>query len=297
MVLFKPTPAEIQTILLQIEQAIYNHERWYESLVAALVCRLPYDRQDVDPNAHHKCRFGQWLYSSGRELLQNHPSLPAMETEHKRMHQLAASLLEAAASGTDVPIGNYEIFANALKGMRLEIGTLQRELEEMRSNLDPLTGANSRTSLLTVLRQQQVLVKRQVMSCALAMMDLDHFKVVNDTYGHVVGDRVLTMVARYAMEHLRPYDRVFRYGGEEFVICMQNTSLEVAHSVINRLCEGLARTPIFHDGDLIKVTASFGIALLDPELTVDQSVDRADKAMYVAKAAGRNCARVWQASG
>lgn len=295
MPIFKPTSADIQLILLQLEQATYNHDRWYEALVATLVCRLPSDKHDVHADAHRKCRFGQWLYGIGSEALQNHPSLPAIESEHRRMHQQAARLLKAAAAGAPVTVSDYDVFANALKGLRLEISTLQRELEGLQSSLDPLTGANNRISMLTVLREQQTLVRRHVMECTLAMMDLDRFKAINDQYGHLAGDRVLTLVARYAMEHLRPYDKVFRYGGEEFVICMQNTGLESAVAVIARLCEGLASTPVYNDEMLIHVTASFGVALLDPELSVEQSVDRADKGMYAAKAAGRNCVRVFAA--
>ncbi len=289
---FKPTPADIQLILLQLEQATYNHDRWYESLVATLVCRLPCDEHDLHGDAHRKCRFGQWLYGAGSEVLRDHPSLPAIESEHRRMHHLAGRLLVAAAAGAPLPVSEYEAFSNALKGLRLEIGTLQRELESLRASLDPLTGASNRTSLLTFLREQQTLVKRRVMDCALAMMDLDHFKMVNDQYGHQAGDRVLAVAARYAMEYLRPYDKVFRYGGEEFVICMQNTGLDPAVVVITRLCEGLSLTPIYHNEVLINVTASFGVTQLDPELSVEESVDHADKAMYEAKSAGRNCVRV-----
>lgn len=291
MPIFKPTSTDIQLILLQLEQATYNHDRWYEALVATLACRLPCDEHDVHEDAYRQCRFGQWLYGIGTEALQNHPSLPAIEAEHRRMHQQAGRLLMAAAEGTQVTVSDYDVFANALKGLRLEISTLQRELEGLQSSLDPLTGTSNRISMLTVLRDQQTLVKRRVMECALAMMDLDHFKSINDQHGHVAGDRVLTVVARYTMEHLRPYDKVFRYGGEEFVICMQNTGLETAVAVITRLCEGLASTPIYHNEVLINVTASFGVASLDPETSVEESVDRADKVMYAAKAAGRNCVR------
>ena len=292
MPIFKPTPAAIQLILLQLEQATYNHDRWYESLVATLVCRLPCDEHDIHEEAYRKCRFGQWLYGSGTEALQNHPSLPGIESEHRRMHQQAARLLKSAAAGAQLTVSDYDVFANALKGLRLEVSTLQKELEGLQSSLDPLTGANNRISMLTVLREQQTLVKRSVMECTLAMMDLDYFKTINDRYGHLAGDRVLTVVARYAMEHLRPYKKVFRYGGEEFLICMQNTGLESGAAVITRLCEGLARTPIYHDEQLINVTASFGVALLDPDMSVEQSLDRADKVMYTAKSAGRNCVRV-----
>lgn len=291
MPIFKPTSTDIQLILLQLEQASYNHDRWYEALVATLVCRLPCDEHDVHEDAHRKCRFGQWLYSSGTEVLQNHPSLEAIESEHRRTHQQAARLLSAAATGAPLPVSDYDVFANALRGLRLELSTLQKELEGLQSSLDPLTGANNRISMLTILREQQTLVKRKVMECTLAMMDLDHFKEVNDRHGHLAGDRVLTVVARYAMEHLRPYDKVFRYGGEEFVICMQNTGLDPGVAVITRLCEGLAGTPIYHNDQLINVTASFGMALLDPERSVEQSLDLADKLMYAAKAAGRNCVR------
>ena len=225
--------------------------------------------------------------------MREHASFPAMEAQHKRMHQLAGSLMLAAAAGTPINLGEYETFASTLKHMRLEATSLKRELEDMRANLDPLTGANSRIHMLTVLREQHVLVKRQVMPCSIVMMDLDHFKAVNDTHGHSAGDRVLSATARYTMEHLRPYDKVFRYGGEEFVVCLQNTRVELAVEVIERLREGLAKTPIYHNELPLSITASCGVAALDPELSVEDSVDRADQAMYAAKSAGRNCSRAW----
>jgi diguanylate cyclase (GGDEF)-like protein len=128
-------------------------------------------------------------------------------------------------------------------------------------------------------------------------MDLDHFKAVNDTYGHLAGDRALAAAVHYVMEHLRPYDRVFRYGGEEFLVAMQNTDLQTGHAVIDRLREGLAGVVLAHDGARpIVVTASFGITLLDPDVSVEESIDRADKAMYAAKTDGRNRTRVWDPS-
>jgi diguanylate cyclase len=210
------------------------------------------------------------------------------------MHHWGAGLLRAAAAGTPIELQAYEVFASSLKPLRLEAHTLERELENLRSNLDPLTGATSRTSLLTVLRELQALVKRNVMPCSVVMMDLDHFKSVNDTYGHQAGDRVLIAAAQFAMQHQRPYDKVFRYGGEEFVISLQNTDSKVAFTVVDRLREGLAKTPIYHNEILIAVTASCGIAPLEADLTVEQSVDHADQALYAAKSAGRNCSRMWE---
>jgi diguanylate cyclase (GGDEF)-like protein len=133
------------------------------------------------------------------------------------------------------------------------------------------------------------------------MMDIDHFKNVNDTYGHAMGDRVLGTLLRQVKSELRPYDLLFRYGGEEFLICMPSTDLKNGSDAIDRLRQSLAAVifegraeggaaPSFH------VTVSFGLALLAPDVSVETSIERADKALYAAKAAGRNRAGVWDAS-
>ncbi len=213
------------------------------------------------------------------------------------MHQLAASLLQTAAYGSAVSSLDFDSFANALARLRLQLYTLKRELEDMLYNRDALTGANSRIGMLTKLREQHELVKRQVQACCIVMMDVDHFKVVNDTYGHLAGDRALAVSVRYVMTHLRPYDKLFRYGGEEFMACMPSTNTTTGHEVVERVREGLAATPIDYDGKaVLQITMSFGLALLDPDVSVEQSIDRADKAMYAAKAAGRNCTRIWDPS-
>ena len=119
---------------------------------------------------------------------------------------------------------------------------------------------------------------------------------VNDTYGHQAGDRVLVACAQYVMQHLRPYDKVFRYGGEEFVLTLQSASSEVALAIVGHLREGLAKMPIHYNDMLIGVTASFGVAPLDADYSVEQSLDNADQALYAAKSAGRNRAHLWNST-
>ncbi len=292
--MFTRTPAELHILISNVDQAIYNHDRWYEALVTTLMCHLPYDEHDVHEEAHLRCRFGQWLYGEGQRLLNDHASWPAIEGEHRRMHQLAARLLLAAAEGSTIGVHDYELFTSAVKSLRLEATTLKRELEDLLSHVDPLTGVNSRTGLLTVLRELHALVKRNVMPCSVVMMDLDHFKVINDTYGHQAGDHVLVACARYLMQHLRPYDKVFRYGGEEFAISLQNASPEAALGTIGLLRQGLAKLPVHYNDMLIGVTASFGVAPLSSDFTVEQCLDHADQALYAAKSAGRNNAQLWK---
>jgi diguanylate cyclase len=294
--MFTRTPAELQVLISNVDQAIYNHDRWYDALIATLLCHLPYDEHDVHEESFRRCRFGQWLYSEGQRLLNDHASYSAIEGEHRRMHQLAARLLLSASQGTPIGVQDYELFTSAVKSLRLEAATLKRELGDKLSNVDPLTGVNSRTLLLTVLRELHALVKRKVLPCSVVMMDLDHFKTINDTYGHQVGDRVLIASAQFVMQHLRPYDKIFRYGGEEFVLTLQNESSEMALGTVTHLREGLAKMPIHYNDILIGVTASFGVAPLDSDYSVEQSLDHADQALYAAKSEGRNRAEIWKAT-
>jgi diguanylate cyclase (GGDEF)-like protein len=288
---------EVQAILTQLDQAIDNHGTWFDAVTRMLVCRLPYDQRDVDANAHRQCRLGQWYYGAAPHALRVHPGFIAIEADHRNMHQLAAKLLKQAEAGAAISALDFDGFANALERLRLQLYTLKRELEDTLYNLDTLTGANSRIGMLTKLREQQELVKRRVQSCCIVMMDVDHFKAVNDTYGHIVGDRVLAGTAHYVMGHLRPYDTLFRYGGEEFLVCMQNTDAATGYQVVERLRQGIAATSVDFGGKASpQVTMSFGITLIDPDVSVEHSIDRADKAMYAAKAAGRNCTRIWDPS-
>lgn len=292
--MFTLTPVELQTFISHIDQALYNHGRWHEGLMTTLMCHLPCDERDVREEAFRRCRFGQWLYAEAQRLLKDHPSFAAIEGEHRRVHQFAARLLVAAAEGIPIGVQEYELFASAIRSLRLEAATLKQLLEDALSHIDALTGVNGRTGLGVVLRELQALVKRKVMPCSLVMMDLDHFKHINDTYGHQAGDRVLTACAQYLVQHLRPYDKVFRYGGEEFVVTLQNANVDVALTVVQNIREGLAKMPVHYDGMLIGITASFGVAALDADFTVEQCLQHVDQALYQAKLAGRNCAQVWQ---
>lgn len=281
----------------ELEQAIYNHEQWTEMLYGTLICRMTPDHRDVSVDAHRQCRFGQWYYKSGAVTLDGHPGFMEIGLEHERLHQYAAGLLRAAMDGEPIALKDYERFVSALKRLRLEIATVQREFEDALYNLDPLTGTPSRIGMLTKLREQQELVKRKVHACTIAMMDLDRFKTINDKYGHGVGDKVLIGFARHIMAHLRPYDKLFRYGGEEFLICLPDTDAQAGQGIIDRLREELASLPHNADGmESFHVTVSFGLTLLDPDIPVEQSIERADKALFVAKARGRNLAVTWDAS-
>lgn len=280
--------------LAQLEQALFNHDQWSEAINQTLICRLPFDERDVDPEAHKHCRFGQWYYGPGAKSLQDHPGFAEIAVEHKRMHELAAELLRRSTHCGAPSLEDYERFMAATKRMRLEAQTMKHELADALRNIDPLTGAENRTSMLPKLREEHELVKRDVHSCALAMLDIDKFKAVNDDYGHVSGDKVLGTFAALALSDLRSNDRLFRYGGEEFLICAPGADIEKGTALLERLLADFAaqifefpNMPPFH------VTVSAGLTMLDPAISVEETINRADRALYAAKAAGRNRVMVW----
>lgn len=288
---------ELQETLQQLDQALYNHEQWHRELTRTIICQLPYDPDDVKDDAHRRCRFGKWCYDNPPQALRDHPAFVAMSIEHHRMHQVGAQLLLASIHDPSCIPKNYDSFRNALDLLSLEIDTLKREIEDSLYNRDALTGAENRVRMLTKLRELHELVKRRIHPCGIAIMDMDNFKTINSNYGHPMGDQVLAASIRHVMSHLRPYDSVFRYGGDEFLISLPDADLQATQTVIDRIIEGLATLAFATDRPkAITTTASFGITQLDPEVSVEESINRADMALYAAKTSGRKSSCVWNPS-
>ncbi len=287
----------LQSTHRELEQASYNHDRWYKELIRSIVCRLPHDQRDLSDDAFRQCRFGQWYYSKLPDELNAHPTFISIETEHTLMHRLASILLARSSNGEVIDPIDYDNFASALDRLRLNVESLRHEIEETLYNRDPLTGARNRVSMLSDLRKMHELVKRNTQSVSVAIMDIDHFKSINDTYGHPVGDIVLAALARFVIVHTRPYDHVYRYGGEEFLISMGNTDIETAQVIIERLREAIAKFTAVSEGTInISVSASFGLSTLKADETVEDAIKQADEALYVSKTSGRNKVTVWEES-
>lgn len=157
---------------------------------------------------------------------------------------------------------------------------------------DALTQVASRQYLLDILAQEvdQTLAKRRDLTVAMA--DLDHFKNINDSLGHLIGDRVLKEVAQRITTSVRDRDLIGRYGGEEFLLIFPDTSLPVAQQVTERIRQHIASTPIHLQEHSIPITISIGLTHFNPDDSLESLLQRADNAMYAAKQAGRNCVRV-----
>lgn len=284
---------KIRKVINLLDQALYNHQQWYSSLLRSLICKITPDQHEMCLEGYKQCRFGQWYYSAGAKDFETHEGFKALGAEHERMHNLSLNLLSTIDTGMSISTVDYDNFSNSLERMRLELLNLKRELENALCNLDPLTGAINRENLLTSLRELQEICKKTTQTCCIVMIDLDHFKSVNDTYGHQVGDVVLINFAQYFMQNIRPQDKIFRYEGGKFIIYFNNIDLDGAFARIEGMRIGLAETDLVTQPS-IRITASFGITLLDPYSPVELSIEHADKALLAAKA-NRNCTMVWKA--
>jgi diguanylate cyclase (GGDEF)-like protein/PAS domain S-box-containing protein len=167
------------------------------------------------------------------------------------------------------------------------------EREKKLAHTDMLTGVNNRRNLYELATHEFEVAARYRQPLSVMMFDLDYFKKVNDTFGHIVGDQMLVFVTKAACAELRSADAIGRYGGEEFVILLPMTTAQRAYSLAERIRENAAKirvpTPI---GDA-SVTISLGIVEMKHGVEQDRSIDdlirRADQAMYTAKQSGRNC--------
>ncbi len=160
---------------------------------------------------------------------------------------------------------------------------------------DPLTGAYNRGVMEAALTREVALAKRHKLPLSFLMIDIDHFKNVNDTYGHATGDHVLNAFADCIAQHIRATDILFRYGGEEFTVLLNNTPLQGALTLAERIRRAAEHGECVADnGEKISITASIGVACLGEGDTDQDLFNHADKALYMAKEHGRNCIRYLQ---
>jgi diguanylate cyclase (GGDEF)-like protein len=185
------------------------------------------------------------------------------------------------------------VLANEISDIGRELRQRNRELEEANrkitelSRTDPLTGLANRRRFLERLDPLLALAQRRDLPLCVAMADLDHFKRVNDTYGHEAGDEVLCAFAHLLRRECRREDLPCRFGGEEFVVLLPYTRADEGLVLAERIRSHFAATQLL-DGK-VTATASFGLAAVQPEDTAQTFIARADQALYQAKAKGRDC--------
>jgi len=198
------------------------------------------------------------------------------------------------------PFDNEELLARVRVHYRLKV--LQDELRDANKRLealadtDGLTGLFNRRYFDALLLRELQRTARYKTPVGVVLLDIDHFKQVNDTFGHAMGDEVLRNVAKVVMAGVRVTDSVARYGGEEIVIVFTQTPIQGVSEVTERLRARLEQFEHVYDGNTVRRTASFGVGVFDGRgvpITPRELVERADRALYHAKRSGRNRVVLW----
>jgi len=256
----------------------------------SLICGSPFQSDVYRQDAHRHCKLGQWYYHNPPDSLRAFKGFGGLEEVHTRMHDSARMLAEKAYNRETISPEDYSVFYQNQQQLIQLLGSLRDALIETSYSFDPLTGAVNRHAFFMIAEKEHALSERTREGYVVAMIDLDHFKQINDRFGHLTGDSVLKVVADLFQHRLRSSDTFCRFGGEEFIAFLPSTRLLAAADLFTAILKALENTAIPADdsGEVIHVTASIGLAEHSAGQPFDNIIELADSQLYEAKRQGRN---------
>lgn len=285
-----------QNVLDVIDAAIDEHQVWLQAWHRSVTCNLPPSRDVSSANSHLMSRFGSWFDLNKDRALVKQSVFRELARAQEDCYAFGRYLAGVARKGKPVPVEEYDALIEKSQRFVTQARRIRDAFRKAISELDPLTGLHNRQVMIPELERERQRALRTKSPCTLAIADIDFFKKVNDTYGHAAGDEVLATAAGRFVSALRPYDSIFRYGGEEFLLCLPNTDSRTADAVLERLRQAIAGEPFcLTNGLELVISSSFGYAEIVDEIEVNEAMNRADKALYAAKHGGRNQVRSWTA--
>ena len=282
---------ETRHFIIELDAAVEAHLGWTRRVMRCAVLRASPGDDVLASEAHLLCRFGHWIALQRPHFEKlNARKTQELEAAHQTMHDAIRALcvnILAGQPGASTDLEAFEQSQSELIGLMAWFKT--QFLAEAMCN-DPLTGLPLRFGIEDEFMQAQKVVRREGTQLYLAMIDVDHFKNINDQYGHAVGDRALQHLTRSLSSVLRPNEPLFRFGGEEFLLMMQCPSPEAATIAAKRIVEQVRNTPLPLDSSAepIRLTITLGLTQAQNGEFVDEVIDRADQALYAGKRSGRD---------
>ena len=272
-----------------------HHLDWLNHIIDAIrenkIDLLP----EVDP---HLCQFGGWLDSSAKDIIKDNVKYKDIVELHQTLHDLGY-IISTQLSHKDLDNNVMMSYLEKCEMISLSIGTDLALIDSIsiikKAAKDPLTGALNRSKLEQLFKTQYDLALATDKNFVLAMCDLDHFKNVNDTYGHIGGDYVLKDFVTVVQQHLRDSDLIIRFGGEEFIIILPNSNFDNGIKKLDSIREAFQRHSTQFEKQEINTTVSMGFIEIVPKNYLDvediemgQYIASADEKLYKSKSSGRN---------
>jgi diguanylate cyclase len=272
-----------------------GHLEWLNDLTRAISTEAPETIPQLDASL---CVFGKWLQKEGKSVISNNSKYDYIVSIHETLHGLAKAI-RTQMEKTQMHYSVMMSYLEKCEFISLSIGTELALIDNRQlvreSTKDKMTGALSRNVLDSVFFNQYELALATDSTFVMAMCDLDHFKQINDRYGHTTGDRILKEFVALCHHTLRESDIVVRYGGEEFIILMSNTHLKAGAEKLEALRCHVENLCCGNGEDFIDVSVSIGAIEIRPEASGDAAqkslkvyLEEVDALLYRAKAGGRN---------
>ena len=283
-------PVETDTFIAELDAAVEAHMNWTRRILRCAVLRSTPGGDVLDPMAHTLCRFGAWFTANRVESESLDASAARrVEVVHQSMHDAIRSLCAQVLAGQ--PGLNDDL--DAFEASQVELINLLANFKTLiLSNAvrqDPLTGLPLRYNIESDFALYQKEARRNRSLLYVVMIDVDHFKPINDTYGHQAGDLVLRHVANTLKQGLRGDEPLYRFGGEEFLWLLKCKSAEEARKSTRRILASVGTTPVpIDDEETLRLTITMGLALAGEMEDLSSAIKRADMALYEGKQSGRN---------
>lgn len=282
-----PAQHHFDSLIDGIDHGIEAHLAWNQRLMR---CALLHESPGEDmmlPDAHRRCVFGKWFLTEQAALAGFDAALTEeLERKHQSMHDAVRALCQDSGQGRPASPEAFRAYEAGQTGMVACLNALRHKVSDSMVQHDALTGLPLRNGLDYAFRIRQRDALRDGESLHLAMVDVDRFKHVNDTWGHSVGDLALQHLVRLMTASLRENDIVVRYGGEEFLLLLLGTEAE---AVLQRLLDEVRSRPMpLPGGGQLAMTVTAGLAQVGPLDDLSSAIDRADHALLQGKQAGRD---------
>ena len=256
---------------------------WSQAVLIGLHYRAP---EQVLPRLAAS-EFGLWLQHKGGVLFESAPALGQITEAVARLDDVVLPrLLQGGPESLPDQVRELQELVARIKHLLNGLFDMVAEIE---SGSDPLTNVLNRRFLPSVIGREILIATREHSTFSVLLLDIDHFKAINDSHGHAGGDQVLRQFAEVVHQSCRSSDFVFRYGGEEFLVVLVDTAREAALAVAEKLGAEIRRHAFaIPEAGSLRITASIGVATFDGHPDYAYLIDRADKALYQAKQAGRD---------
>jgi len=274
-----------------LDTAIQAHLDWSRRVLRCAVLKTSPGEDVLAGDAHLLCQFGH-LYAAHRPAFVELDAERAtiLEKDHALLHDASRTICQAILAETPARSDDLDVFESAQHGLIENLAYFFALAMSRNSHIDALTGLPLRHDMQRDFDALRKLGKRHGTVQLLMMVDVDHFKSVNDQHGHAAGDTVLQRIAQALKIVLRGDDFIYRFGGEEFVLLMEsNNSPNAAANAAQRVLESIRALSIQLDENaVVRPTVTIGVVQAAGGESLASVVERADSAMYEGKASGRN---------